>query len=210
MKSMSHRTYHQEVISGLKEMLAHQCPLTSGLPTSMTLKGFRARCEGKQEENSHIRCEKCQGADLPPELTILALADFNQPEKEKHMTREKKQGTCDYCAKKRKVHLNKGQMVCVSCELLRNAANKDPELLIKAVKEFHPEALPKNAPADTAKLEEELAITIAENGIHIEEIKRLKALQADKESEEKEDLVTRLSIAETKLAILDRMIAVIG
>jgi predicted metal-binding protein len=64
------------------------CPVTNGLPTTMTLEGFKAACERCREQDRHTYyaargykftwCDVCQGKMLPKELRVMRLQDLEQ------------------------------------------------------------------------------------------------------------------------------------
>lgn len=59
------------------------CPVTNGLPTTMTLDGFKEACERCREQDrhgweesrayKHTWCDTCQGNRRPKELRIISL-----------------------------------------------------------------------------------------------------------------------------------------
>ncbi|WP_310598818.1 hypothetical protein [Desulfobulbus sp.] len=73
---------HAEVNKRLRAVKI--CPVTNGLPTTMTLEGFQAACEKCREQDragwdeqhhyKHTWCDTCQGKKRPRELRIESLA----------------------------------------------------------------------------------------------------------------------------------------
>ena len=70
------------------------CPVTSGLPTTMTLEGFQAACERSREADRHnydsqraykyTWCDTCQGKKMPRELRIVSLDKLRAARKQQH------------------------------------------------------------------------------------------------------------------------------
>jgi len=73
-----------------KNININQCPITGGLPTSLTMSTFKALCD-KQTRNRKMQkgfnynqfestiydkfCNKCKQS-IPPELTIITVEDY--------------------------------------------------------------------------------------------------------------------------------------
>ena len=64
------------------------CPVTNGLPTTMTLAGFEAACDRYQERDGHGFashraykhgwCATCQGKQRPKELLLVSLEQLQK------------------------------------------------------------------------------------------------------------------------------------
>ncbi|MBV5305578.1 MAG: hypothetical protein J0652_02670 [Desulfobulbaceae bacterium] len=120
------------------------CPLTMGAITSMTDAGFNRSCRVRNKDQD-IRngygssvgtstiydeyCKQC-GGEYPPELTIIKLKEIDMG------TVTSYQGTCEMCLKPEKT-LRKvlDKKCCATCEHIRRAAHKSPDLLIDALKD---------------------------------------------------------------------------
>lgn len=69
------------------------CPVTNGLPSTMTAKGFAEACERAQLQDRQgyagkraykfTLCDACQGKRPPRELTIVSLGELAEKEREK-------------------------------------------------------------------------------------------------------------------------------
>ena len=77
------------------------CPITSGLPTTMTLEGFQAACERSREQDRHnydgqraykyTWCDTCQGRKMPKELRIVPLSQLRERREAKRRSQEMRQ-----------------------------------------------------------------------------------------------------------------------
>lgn len=79
------------------------CPISSGLPTTMTLEGFKAACERSREQDRHnydgqraykfTWCDTCQGEKMPGELRIVSLEKLRAARKQQYKKRPENAAT---------------------------------------------------------------------------------------------------------------------
>jgi hypothetical protein len=75
------------------------CPVTNGLPTTMTQRGFKAACQaqrlqsktayGEQRAYKYTFCNVCKGKKLPQELRIATLKELVGPAEKRQPGRER-------------------------------------------------------------------------------------------------------------------------
>lgn len=130
------------------------CPITCGLPTRMLKLTFASMCEGRRIEGTYCG-DVCRGT-LPPELTLVTLAEMNNElrmtnyelraeqssqenkptriNKENDMTKEREKGTCGLCGQDEKnCRDTKGVSCCSTCEPVMRAAHNSPDAMFKAL-----------------------------------------------------------------------------
>lgn len=88
-----------KVIKGLQGIKI--CPVTNGLPTTMTLEGFKAACDRCREQDKHqlyhaktykhTWCDTCQGKQQPGELRIVPLSQLREKREAKRRGQEMRQ-----------------------------------------------------------------------------------------------------------------------
>jgi hypothetical protein len=147
----------------VQRMVAHQCPVTCGLPTVQSRAGFERACVIKREEGRAARCLNCEG--LPAELTVIEIAAGII--KEEHMA-QREAGKCEHCGEQKNIKTCSGKKVCAYCEILRICAKKRPDTVVAALLEFSPTSLT----ADSRTTDRFFALK-GENNNLLSEINRL-------------------------------------
>lgn len=125
----------------LKQVSAHQCPVTCGAQVKQTLAGFKRACAVRQEEGKAPRCKHCKGMQLPDELIVIEIPSRTIKEQNMATNPQRYPGTCEHCGEKKNVRQASGKEVCSYCEVVRIHAKKRPSSLVKALEEYAPQEL---------------------------------------------------------------------
>ena len=120
-----------------------QCPVTGGVPTSMTEASFKRACAshrrqtGKTSYNYQIKerkvdlsaCALCKGKRRPAELTIITDEEVREMGKP-----ARNMGKCQNCGESAMVTKNNGLQVCSSCSSIQAAVKNRLEAVANAAR----------------------------------------------------------------------------
>jgi len=128
----------------IKEAIVfRQCPVTSGLPTSMTMESFKRLCArfvqgvktdfGRKPAQSW--CSRCQGKRLPRELTIIQTGQMEQLAKthKKEQDMARKPQACEGCGKQKMLSNCSGELLCSSCAATAGSVSNRPEVVARLI-----------------------------------------------------------------------------
>lgn len=130
-----------------RSIVLKQCPVTCGLPTRMTEKGFNNACKHQRtnlvawngyhkKEERLTWCGVCRGKKRPAELEIIPLADLQQSTtKGETMSPAKKRiGNCSTCAAKRTAVIDRmDRALCNNCVVAYTSVSQRLGTVIQAI-----------------------------------------------------------------------------
>lgn len=144
------------------------CPVTCGLPTSMSPSCFSSLCSRHRENNEYC-AETCKGKHRPPELQLFNLADIeNTPHRKDESMATKKEDQCDICGKNKNLVTTYNKKTCSTCGFILRSVKNTPALVVREISElWGNEYFPKQVSAgdDSALDDLRVRVAIAEGAI---------------------------------------------